>query len=308
MKLVAGVDEVGRGPLAGPVIACALILPKHHSIEGLKDSKKLSKKRREALYPIIQEQAITIGIGESDVETIDKFNIREATFKAMKNALNKLDPKPEIALIDGECIKDFDIPNKGIIGGDNKVDAIMAASIIAKVTRDSIMNEYSGIFYEYGFEKNSGYGTKLHIEALEKYKATPIHRRSFRPVTNQMPSMDWIIKNDRTRWLGLKLAGLFLMKNGFEKIKIISDHPLSEQIDIVCKKNDSNVYINVHTFHKTKDEKYKKDISNIPLSSSSAFTKSNNLNSIEHDKFIFKQIFVGLQKGKPDISFKEIIL
>ena len=258
MKLVAGVDEVGRGPLAGPVIACALILPKHHSIEGLKDSKKLSKKRREALYPIIQEQAITIGIGESDVETIDKFSIREATFKAMKNALNKLDPKPEIALIDGECIKDFDIPNKGIIRGDNKVDAIMAASIIAKVTRDSIMNEYSGIFYEYGFEKNSGYGTKLHIKALEKYKATPIHRRSFRPVTNQMPSMDWIIKNDRIEMAGIKISRIIFKKNGFEKIKIISDHPLSEQIDIVCKKNDSNVYINVHTFHKTKDEKYKR--------------------------------------------------
>ena len=182
MKLVAGVDEVGRGPLAGPVVACALILPKGHSIVGLKDSKKLSKKRREALYPIIQRQALTIGIGISDVDTIDQINIREATFIAMKDAISKLDPKPEKALIDGEHIKDLFIPNEGIKGGDNKIDAIKAASIIAKVHRDRLMSLYNTKFGIYGWKKNSGYGTKQHINALYENGITIHHRKSFEPI------------------------------------------------------------------------------------------------------------------------------
>ena len=305
MKLVAGVDEVGRGPLAGPVVACALILPKGHSIVGLKDSKKLSKKRREALYPIIQRQALTIGIGISDVNTIDQFNIREATFRAMKDALSKLDPKPERALIDGEHIKDLFIPNEGIKGGDNKVDAIKAASIIAKVTRDNIMTEYSGIFYEYGFENNSGYGTKFHMEALKKYKATPIHRKSFKPVSSQMPSLNWIVENDMIRWLGLKLAGLFLMKRGFGNVQITNDHPFFNRTGIVCQKNNMQHYINVHVFHKDIETKTSKNRLNISLDSFKVPSKSENF-KFEKDKW--GQIIVVLKKGRPEITFKQNIV
>ena len=202
MRIIAGVDEVGRGPLAGPVVAAAVILPKDHTIEGLRDSKKISKKRRESLFPLIYEQAIDIGTGEIDVKTIDKINIREATFKAMKMALDDLSTIPDRALIDGHPLNDQSIPNEGIIGGDDKVDSIKAASIIAKVTRDRIMKEYSIIFPEYGFENHSGYGTKIHIEALEKYRATPIHRRSFKPVKNLMPTFKWLVDHDRISWMG----------------------------------------------------------------------------------------------------------
>ena len=305
MKLVAGVDEVGRGPLAGPVVACAVILPKGHSVVGLKDSKKLSKNRREALYPIIQRQALTIGIGISDVDTIDRVNIRESTFIAMKDAISKLNPKPEKALIDGEHIKDLFIPNEGIKGGDNKVDAIKAASIIAKVTRDNIMTEYSGIFFEYGFEHNSGYGTKLHIEALKKYKATPIHRKSFKPVCSHMPSLKWIVENDMIRWLGLKLAGLFLMKGGFGNVQIVNDHPFSNQIDIVCQKNNMQHYINVHAFQKDIDTKTSIDKVNISLDSFKELSKSENF---KFEKANLGQLLVGLQKGKPEITFRENIV
>jgi len=305
MKLVAGVDEVGRGPLAGPVVACALILPRGHSIVGLKDSKKLSKKKREALYPIIKRQALTIGIGISDVDTIDQINIREATFIAMKDAISKLDPKPEKALIDGEHIKDLLIPNKGIKGGDNKIDAIKAASIIAKVTRDNIMTEYSGIFYEYGFENNSGYGTKLHLEALKKYKATPIHRKSFKPVASQLPSLNWVVERDMIRWLGLKLAGLFLMKRGFRNVQIINNHPFSNRVDIICQKNNMQHYINVHAYQKDIDAKKSKDKKDISLNSFEVVSKSENF---KFEKANLGQIFVGLQKGRPEITFKENIV
>ena len=307
MELVAGVDEVGRGPLAGPVIACAVILSTEHSIKGLKDSKKLSKKRREELFPIIQDQAISIGLGVSDVKTIDKHNIREATFMAMESALMKLDPRPVRALIDGETIKDISIPNKGIIRGDNLIDSIKAASIIAKVTRDNLMKEYAKIFYEYGFENNSGYGTKVHMNALKKYKATPIHRKSFKPVSNALPSMNWIIKNNRISWLGQKLAALYLMKLNFKEIEILNKHAISEKIDIVCLKSNLYHFINVFTSHQNINEKTMVDILN---KSHDSFTQSIDQRKIinfEKKSSVFGQIFVELRKGKPNIIFKESI-
>ena len=141
MEIIAGVDEVGRGPLAGPVMAAAVVLPEDHTIEGLRDSKKLSKLKREKLFPIIQEQALGIGIGEVGVKTIDKINIREATLKAMQIALGNLPIRPDKALIDGHPLKNQIIPNEGIMGGDDLIDAIKAAAITAKVTRDKIMSD-----------------------------------------------------------------------------------------------------------------------------------------------------------------------
>ena len=258
MRIIAGVDEVGRGPLAGPVVAAAVILPKNHTIEGLRDSKKISKKRRESLFPLIYEQAIDIGTGEVDVKTIDKINIREATFKAMKMALDDLSTIPDRALIDGHPLNDQSIPNEGIIGGDDKVDSIKAASIIAKVTRDRIMKEYSIIFPEYGFENHSGYGTKFHIEALEKYRATPIHRRSFKPVKNLMPTFKWLVDHDRISWMGKKLAALHLKKSGMSVMDLDWEGISNNSIDIVAKDNDHLIFVDVNTYYKNQDD-LKKD-------------------------------------------------
>ena len=252
--IIAGVDEVGRGPLAGPVVAAAVILPKDHTIEGLRDSKKISKKRRESLFPLIYEQAIDIGTGEVDVKTIDKINIREATFKAMKMALDDLSTIPDRALIDGHPLNDQSIPNEGIIGGDDKVDSIKAASIIAKVTRDRIMKEYSIIFPEYGFENHSGYGTKIHIEALEKYRATPIHRRSFKPVKNLMPTFKWLVDHDRISWMGKKLAALHLKKSGTSVMDLDWEGISNNSIDIVAKDNDHLIFVDVNTYYKNQDD------------------------------------------------------
>ena len=258
MRIIAGVDEVGRGPLAGPVVAAAVILPKDHTIEGLRDSKKISKKRRESLFPLIYEQAIDIGIGEVDVKTIDKINIREATFKAMKMALDDLSTIPDRALIDGHPLNDQSIPNEGIIGGDDKVDSIKAASIIAKVTRDRIMKDYSIIFPEFGFENHSGYGTKFHIEALEKYRATPIHRRSFKPVKSLMPTFKWLVDHDRISWMGKKLAALHLKKSGMSVIDLDWKGISNNSIDIVAKDNDRLIFVEVNTYYKNQDD-LKKD-------------------------------------------------
>ena len=258
MRIIAGVDEVGRGPLAGPVVAAAVILPKDHTIEGLRDSKKISKKRRESLFPLIYEQAIDIGTGEVDVKTIDKINIREATFKAMKMALDDLSTIPDRALIDGHPLNDQSIQNEGIIGGDDKVDSIKAASIIAKVTRDRIMKEYSIIFPEYGFENHSGYGTKIHIEALEKYRATPIHRRSFKPVKNLMPTFKWLVDHDRISWMGKKLAALHLKKSGMSVMDLDWEGISNNSIDIVAKENDHLIFVDVNTYYKNRRD-LKKD-------------------------------------------------
>ena len=179
MDLIAGVDEAGRGPLAGPVVAAAVILPKNHNIHGLKDSKKLSKKKREELYTLITEKAISVGIGEIDEKTIDKINIRQATFKAMRIALGKLTPRPDKALIDGEQLPNQIIPNIGLIGGDNIEDSIKAASIVAKVTRDRMITKLGKKFNGYFWHKNFGYGTKQHLKAIKDLGITRHHRKKF---------------------------------------------------------------------------------------------------------------------------------
>ena len=290
MKLIAGVDEAGRGPLAGPVVAAAVILFKNHNITGLKDSKKLSKKNREELYPVIFENAISIGIGRVDEKIIDKINIREATFKAMQMALGKLNPKPDKALIDGEALKNQIIPNIGIVGGDDIEDCIKAASIIAKVTRDKIMNEYSIVFPEYGFENHSGYGTKYHIEALDKYKSTPIHRRTFKPVKKRMPTFTWILENNKLDWLGEKLAALYIKNKGIEIIGLNIDCQPAQNINIHGKDRNINVFINIITEIIPKvisvDEIFLKNQSKI-ISKSFSAIQNNNLTIYNPYRFDF---------------------
>lgn len=176
---VCGIDEVGRGPLAGPVVAAAVILPRDSHILYLNDSKKLSEKKREELYDVIMEQAVAVGIGFISPARIDEINILQATYEAMREAIRKLKTVPAILLNDAVKIPGVTIPQVPIIGGDAKSVSIAAASIVAKVTRDRLMVEYDHMMPEYGFAKNKGYGTAQHIEALGKNGPTPIHRKTF---------------------------------------------------------------------------------------------------------------------------------
>ena len=178
-ELICGVDEAGRGPLAGPVCAAAVILPKGLMIPGLNDSKKLSDKRRRELFPIIQQEAVSFGIAFASQEEIDEINILQATFLAMRRAMEQLNPQPEFALIDGNRETDFGVPCKTVIKGDSLSANIAAASVLAKVTRDNWMMEAAEKYPGYGFEIHKGYGTKAHYAALEKLGPCPIHRRSF---------------------------------------------------------------------------------------------------------------------------------
>lgn len=179
VKVICGVDEAGRGPLAGPVCAAAVILPPHADIPGLNDSKKLSDKRRRELFPMIKKQAVAYGIGIATHEEIDKINILQATFLAMERALENLSVRPDLALIDGNREKDFGIPVQTVVKGDSRSASIAAASILAKVTRDDMMQDLAEQYPQYGFEVHKGYGTKAHYAALTEHGPSPIHRMTF---------------------------------------------------------------------------------------------------------------------------------
>ena len=178
-KIICGVDEAGRGPLAGPVVAAAVILPPHAEIPGLNDSKKLSDKRRRELFPVIKETAVDWGIGFATETEIDEINILQATYLAMERALSHLEIRPELALIDGNRAKDFGLPVRTVVKGDSLSASIAAASVLAKVTRDDLMLELAETYPGYGFEIHKGYGTKAHYEALTQLGACPIHRKTF---------------------------------------------------------------------------------------------------------------------------------
>ena len=178
-EIICGVDEAGRGPLAGPVCAAAVILPMGVEIPGRTDSKKLTDKKRRELFPVIKEQAIAYGIGLASHEEIDEINILQATYLAMERALAQLSVKPDIALIDGNRAKDFGLPERTVVKGDSLSMNIAAASILAKVTRDDLMLELAEKYPEYGFEVHKGYGTKAHYEALRAHGASEIHRKTF---------------------------------------------------------------------------------------------------------------------------------
>ena len=183
IELVAGVDEVGRGPLVGPVVCACVILPKDYFNEEINDSKKISEKKREMLYDTIMQDAISVGIGMSSEKVIDEVNILEATKLAMKEAINNSKIKPQHVLIDAVKL-DIDIPSTSIIKGDAKSQSIAAASIIAKVTRDRMMDELDEKYPQYLFKKNKGYGTKAHIEAIRQYGIIKEHRKTFAPCSD----------------------------------------------------------------------------------------------------------------------------
>ena len=183
VNLIVGIDEAGRGPLAGPVVASAVIFPRAYINKDINDSKQLSEKKREELFEIIKKDALAIGVGIVDAETIDKINIYEATKVAMKEAVKNLNHKFDLILTDAMPLKNMGVPVIDIIKGDAKALPIAAASIIAKVTRDHILNDLAKKYPEYGFEKHKGYGTKLHMDALKKYGPIKgVHRYSYKPV------------------------------------------------------------------------------------------------------------------------------
>ncbi|MCL4914643.1 ribonuclease HII [Streptococcus suis] len=185
VELIAGIDEVGRGPLAGPVVAAAVILPKGCKIRYLNDSKKIPKSKHEAIYQEVMERALAVGVGVKDAAVIDQVNIYEATKLAMLEALGQLNQEPEHLLIDAMKL-DTSIPQTSIIKGDANSLSIAAASIVAKVTRDKMMTDYDKEFSGYGFAKNAGYGTAEHLEGLNKLGITPIHRKTFEPIKSMV--------------------------------------------------------------------------------------------------------------------------
>lgn len=185
-KLIGGIDEVGRGPLVGPVVTACVILPEDFVLDGLTDSKKLSEKKRDMFYDIIMEKAISVGIGIMDEDVIDKVNIYEATKLAMYQAVDNMSVKPDYVLIDAMKLDKLDVPSTSIIKGDLKSITISAASVIAKVTRDRMMYELDKKYPMYKFAKNKGYPTKDHIEAISKYGILKEHRKTFKPVTEHV--------------------------------------------------------------------------------------------------------------------------
>jgi ribonuclease HII len=180
IRYIAGIDEVGRGPLAGPVVAAAVIFEAGVRIEGVNDSKQLTEKKRESLFPLIYEHAASVGIGVVDHLEIDKINILKATYRAMHLAVEQLGVRPEHLLVDGPRFEVVGIPFTAIVRGDARCFSIAAASIIAKVTRDRFMMEFDARYPQYGFKKHKGYGTKAHLESIKKFGRCPIHRKSFR--------------------------------------------------------------------------------------------------------------------------------
>lgn len=238
--LVAGIDEVGRGPLAGPVVAAAVILPKECKIEGVNDSKKLSAKKREELYDIILEKAVSYGIGVVSNERIDEINILQATYEAMREALSQLKPKADYILADAVTIPMVSTPQRGIVKGDAKSMSIGAASIVAKVYRDRMMEAYEEVYPGYGFASNKGYGAAEHIEGIRKQGITPIHRKTF--VKNFLPQDGDTAADKGHR--GEVLAAKQMEKMGYEILER-NFHALKGEIDIIAKKDNVIVFTEV---------------------------------------------------------------
>lgn len=186
IKTLAGVDEVGRGPLAGDVVTAAVILPVGHTIVGLADSKALTAHQRQALYKEIIQQAVCYSVARATVEEIDRYNILQSTMMAMRRAVTNLSVRPDYVAVDGNRLPQWEYAGEAVVKGDGRVEAISAASIIAKVVRDAEMVNFDNQYPGYGFSKNKGYGTAQHLEALKRLGATPIHRRTFSPVSSYL--------------------------------------------------------------------------------------------------------------------------
>ena len=247
-KTLAGIDEAGRGPLAGPVVAAAVIFDQNHNpIEGIYDSKKVSEKNREKLYDIIMEKAISVGVGIIEHDVIDKMNILNATYKAMRMAIGRTRLNIDLLLVDGRPLKNSILPQEAIIGGDSKCYSIAAASIIAKVYRDRLMQKYDKIFPQYNFAKHKGYGTKEHCDSIEKFGASPIHRLSFNRVKGFEFDLSKVTNNRTIGSIGEDRAAYYLFQKGYGIIERNYHFSSFGEIDIIAKKENILIFVEVKT-------------------------------------------------------------
>ena len=249
-KVIAGIDEAGRGPLAGPVVAAAVVFDTGNIPDGLRDSKKLSEKKRSSLAKEIQVSAKAIGVGIVHEQDIDRTNILEATFKAMQLALANLEIPPEEVQVDGnQTIPGLVIEQKAIVGGDDLVPEISAASIIAKTTRDAMMMSYDILFPEYGFISHKGYGSAGHMEAIRERGRCPIHRRSFNPVSNAPNHhYKYFGMQDAYGRMGEILAGMFFIRNGYTLIAHSYHAGRLGEIDLILLNMDEIIFVEVKSF------------------------------------------------------------
>ena len=238
-KKIIGIDEAGRGPLAGPVVAASVNWGDAPLIEGIKDSKKISEKKRLILFDLIIENAVDIGVGIVHENKIDKINVLQATYLAMRISIGNLKNKPDLLLVDGNRADIQHIKQKNIIKGDTLSYSIACASIIAKVTRDKIMHQYDKIFPEYGFSRHKGYGTTFHLDILYKHKSCPIHRKSFKPVKMHLPTFQHYRDTNKLDVLSKQLVALKMIKNR-NKILFFND-----KYDLVYKKGDLIIIQNI---------------------------------------------------------------
>ena len=232
-KKVCGIDEAGRGPLAGPVVAASVVFSKGSFLESAKDSKKLSEKKRNIVFKEIYETAASVGVGIVNEETIDRENILEATYMAMRRSIYKLSINPDIVIIDGKDAKIGEYEQESIVKGDSLSFTIASASIVAKVTRDRMMMEYDKVFPNYGFASHKGYGTKYHLEAIKENGASCIHRKSFRPVYSYLPTFKDIPKDLNGNTFSVGYVAASKIKEGFS-VEYIATRSKSD-IDIVLK-------------------------------------------------------------------------
>jgi len=249
-KVIAGVDEAGRGPLAGPVVASAVILNPLDIPEGLRDSKKLSEKRRNVMATKIRSKALAIGVGIVHEQDIDRNNILQATFEAMRQAVSNLNYEFTQVQVDGNHkIPRLQIAQECIIGGDDLVPEISAASIIAKTTRDAMMISYDKLFPKYNFKSHKGYGSKAHMETLREHGRTPVHRRSFRPV-DSCPNKNYQYFKQESSYgrMGEIISGMFLIRNGYQLLEHSYHAGREGEIDLIATKADEVIFVEVKSF------------------------------------------------------------
>ena len=289
-RLIAGIDEVGRGPLCGPVVAACVVFPKDMHFPGINDSKKLSPKKREILYHQIKARALHIGIGVVHEDRIDEINILKATMQAMRESIKDLDAEPDMLLVDGNIKPLSNIPQDSIVKGDSKSLSIAAASIIAKVTRDQMMAQYDMIYPGYGLSKNMGYGTREHMEAIKTQFSTPIHRKSFNPVDKHIPRL---IDIKDTRKLRAQIVASDLLKKGHTILMI---HGNFNVIDILTSfEGEGHAYSLLEEGSKDIIEEQAKDAIN-QLTVKKDISSSMNISVIS----------VEFSKEKPKINYTNL--
>jgi len=246
---IIGIDEAGRGPLAGPVVAVSVNWGNNPVIEGVKDSKKISEKNRLKLFDIIIKNALDIGIGIVHEDKIDEINILQATYLAMKISIGNLKIRPDILLIDGQRTDIHHIEQKNIIKGDSLSYSIAAASIIAKVTRDKMMLEYSKIFPEYNFQQHKGYGTKFHFDMIRTNKSCPIHRKTFKPISEYLPIIKDYKNNNNLDLLGKQLVASYIIKKNYKVLIFNNNYDLVYQEDKIIIIADIEILLNNETIN-----------------------------------------------------------